>query len=526
MSTKVVERPAVVSFSKNELRYQFFTDNLSPENLFIQVQLYTRPGKTNTFLNWILDEQQSPLIDNNLLIKVNGKAVVNARFAGSGTLNLKDGDHVEISQNKFTAWPATDPYAKIVVLDGSTEISNTYTTDGTIGLSFDTDFYVVANKTYTVFCYTRNHSSVPYSSTLSAPAVNTFTKLKTFNLKPNTDGNSYLYLDGWIDSLLKWVAPELGNPFTNAAQQTAEFYILFREVSAADLDPAWISTEADHKRIALKGGIEKQKSSRNNFFLYQAIKKSFFTWIPSGRFIYADQHNFLSVFIATPATYSLVITCTKTDGTTATAVIPLALNASRFYHLNVGYAALDINTIAGGALVHFYEVSLKDATDTIIYAPAKFYLEYRPLYENFELIYHNSQGGIDTTKVKGDTLISIEKEVVEMDGGMSITGWSDLIKVGESSQSVTKKDTYKGNIGFVHSKAHQEALQDLLISPSIYQYLDGRLVMVLNIQKSIDLRKTTDRIYSLAIEWQLPFSNEVFTPKLIDLGMGTDTETY
>jgi hypothetical protein len=526
MSTKIIERPATINFSKNELRYKFFTDNLVPGNLFVQAQLFARIGKTNTFLNWTLDEHQSPLIDNNLIIRVNGIAVVNAQTSGSGTLNLKAGDVVNVEQKKWSVWPSSDYYAKLLVVENTTDIYNHNNTDPTLFSSIDYTFTVNPNEIYSVYCYTRQHSVVPNTTTLPVPVMSTYTKLKKFNLKPNSDGNSYLYIDGWIDSLLKWVVPSLSDQFTNASEQTCEFYILFREVSAVTPDPVWEETELDHIRVALKGGIEKQKSSRNNYFLYQAANKLFFTWIPTGRFVYTDQHNFISVLIETAATYKLHVVITKVDGTTASTDISVALTAGRFYHLNISFSVLDLNTLSGGAPIHFYEVSLLDASDTLIYTPTKIFLEYRPLYENFELLYHNSLGGIDTGKVKGETVISIEKDVVELDGGMSITGWSDLVKTGESLQQSTKKDTYKGNFGFVHTKAHQEALQDLLISQSIFQYMDGRLVPVLNLQKNIELRKTSDRIYGMPIEWQLPFSNEVFTPVAVALGLGTDTETY
>lgn len=212
--------------------------------------------------------------------------------------------------------------------------------------------------------------------------ASTYTKVKTFNLKPNPDGITYVYLDGYIDSMLSWVLPAINTTFTAAQNQVAQFYIRFREVSATTPTPDWIETEADHIRLALKGGVEKQKWSRNNFFLWQANSKSFYTWEPTSRYVFQNQFAFLSCFIKTTGTYKLRVEIKKIgDDTTIVNETNCSFTAANFYHLNVGFTQLGISTIVSGAPVHYYEVTLIDSTFAITYAAVRFYVEQRPLYE-------------------------------------------------------------------------------------------------------------------------------------------------
>lgn len=527
MSTKVIERPAEYSFSKNEIRYKFLTDNLKPANLFVQVELYARKFKDNCFLNWSCDQLNHPYVDLNLFIDVAGSRNVSAFNDANGTLNLQAGQEVVISVQAFDAWPTGlgTPYSKLVVKKDDDVLFSEFITNPADPLTYT--FTAEANVTYTVLGYTRLDGSPAKEDTIDIPVVNSYSLIKTFNLKPNNDGNTYLVIDAYLDSMLKWVMPDLSYVFSNASEQACEYYIRYREVSAATPDPAWITTEIAKKRIALKGGIEKQKASRNNYFLYQAINKNFFTWMPTGRFIDKDERAYLSVLIKEPGVYKLKTVVHLIEGEEPIEnIINMPFMSGIFYHINTGFGALNINTIASGEPVFFYDVSILNSSDEVLYNPHRFYIEYRPQYEYFDLVYHNSIGGFDGVRAKGETAISIDKETIDKDGGLSNDPFTTRVKTGESSQSISKRDVYKGNIGFVRTRAHQEALQDILISESIYQFTDGRFVPVLNLQKSIELRKTSDTIYSLPIEWQVPFSNQVFTPKGISLGLGTDTETY
>lgn len=358
-----------------------------------------------------------------------------------------------------------------------------------------------------------------------------FVPIKTFNLKPNSDGKTYLYISDRLDTKTAYTLPSTQLLTTNANQQAIQFYVLFREITALTPNPEFIETESEKVRTALKGGIEKQKFSRNNYFNYQAANKLFYTWQPQNRYIFSNEYAFLSLFI-TGADRKLKITIKKMDGDIVNDVQAIDFSTGIFWHLNISPSVLNISGLAEGADIMYYEVSILDAADALLYNPYRLYLEYRPQYTVYDLGFHNSLGGFDTVRVTGDTTWSVERDITEAEGALTLDGWSATKKLAEISHSyINKRDTYKGDIGFIRTadgsmKAPQEVMIEILISTSIWQFLDSRWVQIISVQRGVELRKSSDKKFSFPIEWVLPFFNSVFTPKSVTLGLGTETETY
>jgi hypothetical protein len=145
-----------------------------------------------------------------------------------------------------------------------------------------------------------------------------FTELYTFEgLKPNADGSVYVYIQSYINSVLNYVLPTINASATDAGDQVCRFYIQFREVTDADPDPAWTTTESTSERIAIKGGIEQHKASRNNIFVnYIDTQKPFLTWQPAGRFVFSDEPVYLSFLNRNLAGFKIKVSMKAIDGTT------------------------------------------------------------------------------------------------------------------------------------------------------------------------------------------------------------------
>lgn len=358
-----------------------------------------------------------------------------------------------------------------------------------------------------------------------------FVPVKTFNLKPNTDGKTYLYISDRLDTKTTFVLPAIDSIANNASIQALQFYILFREITALVPNPDFIETESDKVRTALKGGIEKQKFSRNNYFNYQSANKLFYTWQPQNRYIFSNEYAFLSLYITGPDR-KLKITIKKMNGDIVTNEQAIDFSAGIFWHLNISPSVLNISALAAGADIMYYEVSILDAADVVLYNPYRLYLEYRPQYTVYDLGFHNSLGGFDTVRVKGDTTWSIDRDITEAEGALTLDGWAATKKPGEIGHSyINKRDTYKGDIGFIRTadgsmKSPQEVMIEILISTSVWQFIDSRWVQIIGVQRGVELRKSSDKKFSFPIEWALPFYNSVFTPKSVNLGLGTETEIY
>jgi hypothetical protein len=353
----------------------------------------------------------------------------------------------------------------------------------------------------------------------------------TANLKPTALGITYFYIDAYIDSLLTYQLPSATAMFTDAATQKETFYIHYREVTEATPNPAYITSEASHVRTAFKMGISREKYSRNNYFAnYFASQKPWLTWQPSGKTVQPNQNVYLT-FLLLPvhAGKTVALQIIYTDVTGVSYHAPMSLGVvpatGMYQHVNVGLAGFNLPTTNK---IFYYTVAIVDSgTFDVLVSYYQLFVSYDYLYNYYDLLYHNSLSGVDCLRIIGDVQKVLNKDFAEVDNGFDVNDWNATTKKADTSHvGFTLYDSFKGDVGFIDSEEDQDALIELLVSRSIYQYVDSRFLPVLNLQKNTDLRVSTDKKYSLPIEWRLGIANHVFTPANIALGLGTDTETY
>ena len=219
--------------------------------------------------------------------------------------------------------------------------------------------------------------------------------------------------------------------------------------------------------------------------------------------------------------YQLKIKSVDINETESTNLVAIP-DGHKLYHINVGPANLEL-----ADNLYYYEVSVIDSDNAYIAQPYRFYIEYRPIYSSFDLVYVNSLSGIDFIRAKGEFALTIERTYDESEGGLNVNDATSYVKPHESAQvAITGRKSYKGDIGFLRNKKQQEALNDVLYSTHIYMAVDERWVPLQNITKTQELGTTNDKNKSYPIEWTLSETNEVFTPEKILLGNMVDDEVY
>jgi hypothetical protein len=351
----------------------------------------------------------------------------------------------------------------------------------------------------------------------------TYTELITLtDLLPDASRNVYVYIQGYLNSILGYDVPLMADTFTNAASQAKKFYVHYREISDAHPNPDWIETEIDNECTVIKGGIEKMKHSRNNFFInYFDVQKPFATWLPANRFVYAGQPVFLSFLNTQGGSIDFTMHFSFTD------VLANAYTLSRsfsdnaiLWHLNVSPGQSDFPAFT--ANLYYYEVWITNSAGDELTTRYRIYIEYRPCYEYWDMGYHNSLGGFDTTRVMGETTITIDKNYEEQGAGKDLSDWNSYMRGGNLRHGVLfKRNNYKGDVGYQKNAEENEALQELLITESAWQSNSDYWMRVLNVQKGQDLRTSKSRIFSFPIQWQLAVEDEVFTPMNKNFGIGT-----
>lgn len=356
---------------------------------------------------------------------------------------------------------------------------------------------------------------------------NSFSELITLSdLAADTNGRIYVYIQAYLNSLLSYTVPQATQFILRAPDECNKFYIEYREITDDEDDPEWVTSESDHICYVLKGGVETLKASGNNFFVnYFAVSKPFLTWLPSNRFVYADQYAFLT-FLNTGATavgYKLKFTFTDVAGNTYHKTIVFA-EEDRLFHLNVSPANDDFPVFTDP--LYCYDVKVTTHGNVDLTETYRFYVEYRPVYEYWDLFWHNSLGGFDGSRVVGETTITIEKNYTENGAGKDVDAGADKVRrAGLLHTAIIKRNSFKGDIGFQKNTAENEALQEILLSSSIYQLLVDLWLPVLNVQKTQDLRTSKSKMFSFPIQWQLASEEEVYTPKIRSFGIGTNIYT-
>lgn len=351
---------------------------------------------------------------------------------------------------------------------------------------------------------------------------------ENFNLKPDANGKVYFYCNAYIDSLLTYNMP--ATSLVNECEtQYTQFFIHSREVWDADITSVFNEHEETKKRLAIKMGVEKHRYSRDNFFNYFNTSKCFFTWIPNNRFVFINQPNYLTAFIAAGTTNGLKVRATYylTDGTTDYVDTDISGTNGFLFHINATPAALGIIAAIGSGQLHYYDVEILGAANALIVGAYRFYIDYTPMYNYYDLLFFNSLSGVDTIRVKGkvNTIFDVQKETAE--GGFSFLESASINKTPETiATSIAVSRKYKGDAGWCDTKQQQFALIEFLASDCAFQKIDGRNVRLMNLVSNFDAGEINDDLQSFPIEWTLAETNSVLTPVEINLGIANDTETY
>lgn len=350
---------------------------------------------------------------------------------------------------------------------------------------------------------------------------NSFIAMPAFMLKPLSNGNVYLNIQQYIDSVLEYVLPNFNDTTTHAEKQYCMFYVEYREVTD-ESTPSYITDESNNIRYALKGGISKEKFSRNNFFInYFEPQKPFLTWQPQDKFIFLDQNMWLTFFVSGGlGNGSLAIAEITTFGDNAeTFTEENLLPASNgwLWHIKINNLFSTTNSI--------YQIRIKivDSSNNDITSWYSFKVDYRPVYNKFDLNFFNSVGGFDFSRVRGEIEYGIDKSSTEIEGGFDNNEAFNTTKSHElKHDAIIFSKTYKGDIGFLNRKIEQDAMIELIISKGVYLYSDERFIPVLNVQKTSLIRKQSDEVYGFPIEFTTSIKNTNYTPDYINLSLGNN----
>jgi hypothetical protein len=365
--------------------------------------------------------------------------------------------------------------------------------------------------------------------------ITPFTKLITVSLTPNPDGTVYFYANAYLKSLLQLQLPTIGGALVQGVpSQSLAFIISYRQVTTADDSSAFTQDEdaggqvnVVYFRTLILGGVERIKFKRNNFFVsYLQNSKAFLTWQPGNKFIYIDQPVYLTFLLTAFNDFTVKIKTVFTDATIDTSK-QLSINSdgSIVWRIDTSVKRWGLDQINPAKNLYYYEVSVESGGNTIV-NPYRYYIEYNRVYTYWDFNYFNSLGGFDGVRVVGETEKNVEVQSEQQEHIIfKDTYNTDRPQAQFNTVNAVKKDNYKGDAGYLNTVQEQESLIELMLDKGIFEMIDGRWIQVINIKKSLDIGKSTDKKWSFPVEWSYGYEESVFTPKAIMLGAGTSGAT-
>jgi hypothetical protein len=360
-----------------------------------------------------------------------------------------------------------------------------------------------------------------------------YTQIVTLPYSP-INGYATIDLKEILDGVLEFELPQFGvdeaTPWLSA-KQTGKFYLEYREITSANPNPDWDSSEAAYPCFVLKGGLNDFKYQGNNFWLnYYDINFPFLTWQYNGRLAAIDERMYLTWLINTDrAGSSLVVKVFYRDGTVDTTTqVGLSVTTGligAIYYIPVGATQLNLRSLDVSKEIWYWTAQIVDVNDSSTYSEIfKYELDNRNDYNGITLNYRNSLGGLDSVRVRGSVEKKLDYNFSELEATITPNYFDghffqpQKIVSGNLEQVV-----YSGNIGLL-KKEEQERLRDAQMLRETWTAKNKKWVPLNILTRGFTLVKTEDQRWSMPIDFTLGYNGaEYYTPESVDLGEGVFT---
>jgi hypothetical protein len=149
----------------------------------------------------------------------------------------------------------------------------------------------------------------------------------------------------------------------------------------------------------------------------------------------------------------------------------------------------------------------------------RYEIDNRPEYNNLYVIYRGSAGGVDTLRIRG----VFEKDadyLLQQTGRVKKPYYDEGSKITPTQYQQPAQETinYKGDVGHL-KKEEQDRLRDMYLQRELYQVKNKRWWPINLTIKSFTIQKSTDKLWSLPIEFSLANDGDKFyAPPAADFG--------
>lgn len=343
------------------------------------------------------------------------------------------------------------------------------------------------------------------------------------------DGTAKIDVQDLLDGLLEYELPTM--PATNeylsvllASKMTGFFYIDFREITTAEPDPEW-ETDDENPLFVAKGGISFIKWRGDNYWVnYYDIIKPFLGWEHNNALHALTERMYLAWMNLTdysPSIIKMKRTAMFTDGTSDVAYLDFTVPHWLVGYFPSGADQLELAAIDPAKNIYWWELQVVryDINPLEPLSEAfRYYADNRNDYNTITLNYRGSLGNIGSARVRGVIDYTGNRSFTESERVVLHNYFEDHFIDGRiGAENSSEIQVLKGDLGYL-SKEQQDRLRDINFRREVWWEQQLKWLPVQLLTASNRIRLTTDKLFSMPIEFCIAAGEEFFyTPESVNL---------
>jgi hypothetical protein len=353
-----------------------------------------------------------------------------------------------------------------------------------------------------------------------------YAALVTIPLVPDSNGTAIINWQTVLHAALEYDLP--GETIYATRMQTGQFYIQYRELSKTMTQAGWDDSEAEFAKYVVKGGVPEFSFNNNAYWVsFFKQQKPFFTWQVKRRLASFTERMHLAWLH--PADVSatnlkLFITVYFNDLTNTTKSVAFNTTPMEVVYLPAGADMLDLDELDPTKKIWYWTMQVQGQDSEPLSEIFKYELDNRPVSNDITLVYRGSTGGLDTIRIRG--VVEQDPDYITQEvSRQRKPHFLENVSATRRQLPASEVVTYKGDVGHL-AKEEQDRLRDLYLQREVYQVINSKLVPVNFTMKGFKLRATTDKRWSLPIEFSLAHEGDAYyAPRSVDFGAGFTGET-
>jgi hypothetical protein len=351
-----------------------------------------------------------------------------------------------------------------------------------------------------------------------------FEEVISWPLTPDKDGNASIDWQRVIDSKLNFLVPPSVDDLLLCDEQTAIVHIMFREVTAADSNPAWTDDVANTFYV-IKGGLPEHRWHKTKYwddFTYQwkqwmTWKKNNFKIAPSQYCWLTYRHDADTTGVGADVRITLYYTDGTSDDTTLIAAPGNVFKKYGIYRIPVGVVNLALDNVNPAKKIVRMAVVPRDEAGVALTNAFNIYIDYSNYYDTITMQYFNSTGGFDSCRVLGDIEPSHQRTADMAESNAENDGVSNVLPAMQFTQQVEEQMMFRGNVGLLNNAQEQDVLRDLLLSKEVYEYKFSQWYRINITNQSTEFGARSSDLFQLPLEWSYGYINESYAPDDLNL---------